>query len=145
MIILQADKYKIMKVLFRYIKTMAPYLLAAWIIIILIFSSIPRVPEIKINTGRLEIKIDYILHFGEYFALAGLALLAFAGSDYSLLARKILVTTLSLLVFAVLDESHQLLIPGRSFNISDMLSNFAGILSGIIITLHLNRSLSRET
>lgn len=128
-----------MKVLFRHIKSAAPYLLGVWVIIILIFSSIPRVPEINIDTGRLEIKIDYILHFGEYCALAGLALLTFARSEVFFWSKRVLTLTICLMVFAALDESHQLLIPTRSFNISDMLSNFAGIISGILITLHLNR------
>ncbi len=133
-----------MKVLFGYIKSAAPYLLIAWLIIILIFSSIPNVPEIKINTGALEIRIDYILHFGEYFALGGLALLTFASSKFSLLSSRIITITICLLIFAALDESHQLLIPERSFSIFDMISNFTGILSGILITLYLNRLYTKE-
>ena len=129
-----------MKVLFGYIKSLAPYLLAVWVIVILVFSSIPKVPEIKFDTGKLEIKIDYILHFTEYFALAGLALLTFAKDITILRSPRVVLITVCLLFFAALDESHQLLIPGRSFNISDMISNFAGIFAGILVTLRLNRS-----
>lgn len=126
-----------MKVLFGYIKSFAPYLLALWVIIILVFSSISNLPNI--NTGKLEIRIDYILHFSEYCALAGLALLTFAKSSTTFWSQRVIILTLGLMIFASLDETHQLLIPARSFSIYDMISNFSGILIGILITLRLNR------
>ena len=37
-------------------------------------------------------------------------------------------------VFSILTEYAQVLIPGRAFNVVDMLFNLAGVLGGILIT-----------
>jgi VanZ family protein len=42
-----------------------------------------------------------------------------------------------LILFAVLDELHQKLIPGRSYNIKDIMSNVAGIVAATAFTVIL--------
>ena len=128
-----------MKGLYNFIKSIAPYLLVLWIIIILVFSSISNLPQLRIITGRLNLKIDSFFHFSEYVALATLAVLSFAKNEISLRSRKTLIVLTGLFIFAALDETHQLLIPARSFEFKDMLFNFGGVFLGTIITLHLNR------
>lgn len=130
-----------MRVLFRYIKTMAPYLLAAWVIIILVFSSLPRLPQINIHNGLLERYFDKLMHFSEYFALAFLAFLTFAKSEISLWSKKVSTLMIFLIVFAAADETHQLIIVARSFSIYDMIADFLGIIFGTLFTLLLNRLL----
>ena len=125
--------------LFRYIKPLAPYLFIIWILVILVFSSLPKLPEAKIITDNFEFKVDFVFHFIEYTALSFLALLTFQKSATSLGSRKVLYILFGLFLFGILDESHQLLIPGRSFNITDIISNCAGILAGIQLSLWLNR------
>lgn len=34
---------------------------------------------------------------------------------------------------AAIDETHQLIIPGRTFNLMDMASNFVGVFTGSLI------------
>ena len=48
---------------------------------------------------------------------------------------------MSLIIFAVLDEFHQKLIPGRSFNIKDIMSNVTGILVVTVFTIFVFRSI----
>lgn len=128
-----------MKALFNYIKSIAQYLLIIWVIIILVFSSLPSLPVINIDVRLLEFHFDKIMHFSEYFALAFLSLLTFAKTEVRIMTKKVILLTLCLLVFAAADESHQLLIAARSFSIYDMLADFIGIVLGIIFTLRLNR------
>ena len=130
-----------MRVLYAYIKSLAPYLLILWIIIILVFSSLPRLPQININNELLERYFDKLMHFSEYFALAFLAFLTFAKSEIKLWSRKVIILTLCLIAFAAADETHQLLIIARSFSIYDMIADFLGITFGILFTLILNRVL----
>jgi VanZ family protein len=110
-------------------KPFARYLLAAWIIAILSVSSVPSIPTLKIHTARADIRLDYLIHFCEYGILAFLSFLAFAEKEFRLSKRKWILLTLGLILFATLDEFHQKLIPGRSFNVKDIMSNVLGIIA----------------
>ena len=125
--------------LYKFIKPFARWLLLIWIIIIIVFSSLPSLPEAKLEAGDVKIKLDYLLHFLEYLALASLCIMTFAGSFTQLKGKRIYIITLALVIFATADETHQLLIPSRSFNYFDLLSNLLGILCGIAITIWFNR------
>lgn len=131
--------------LFDYIKSRARWLLILWVIIIIIFSSLPKLPDIKIPTGKLDIQIDFLFHFLEYVALAGLCILSFYRDAQYFLTRRVTNILLMLIAFAVADESHQLLISGRSFQLMDIVFNIIGIITGLLITLWLNRiAMARE-
>jgi VanZ family protein len=124
-----------------FLRTISRYLLIAWFLTIIILSSIPNIPTLKIHTARVEIRLDHIMHFCEYGVLTFLAFLSFAGNEFKINYKKFILITLSLILFAVLDELHQKLIPGRSCNIKDVLSNISGILAAIIFTLLVFRSI----
>lgn len=125
--------------LFRYIKSLAPYLLVIWVITILIFSSISKLPDLRIRTLDFDLRLDYLFHFLEYVALAFLAILTFASSAVSFSSRKVVIILAWLILFATLDESHQLFIPMRSFSLFDLFSDWSGIITGGWITLKMNR------
>jgi VanZ family protein len=111
------------------------YLLIVWVLTIIIVSSIPNIPTLKIHTAGAEIRLDYLMHFCEYCFLTFVTFLSFAGNEFRMNYRKIILITISLILFAVADELHQKLIPGRSCNIRDIMSNVTGILSGMIFCL----------
>jgi VanZ family protein len=122
----------------RLIVFLRPYsrhLLIIWILIITIFSSIPSIPTLKIHTAGKEIRLDYLFHFCEYGFLAFLSYLSFQGRDFKISLQKYLVITIFLIIFAILDEYHQKLIPGRSFNVNDILSNMTGIIAGLLFCI----------
>jgi VanZ family protein len=98
----------------------------------IIFSSIPSIPTLKIHTARAEIRLDYFVHFCEYGFLASLSFLSFSGNDFKISFRKYLYITLCLIIFAIFDEYHQKFIPGRSFNVNDIISNLTGIIAGLL-------------
>jgi VanZ family protein len=118
-----------------FLRPFARYLLIAWALTIMIFSSIPNIPTLKIHTARAEIRLDYLMHFCEYGFLAFVTLLSFAGNEFRISYRKIVLITISLISFAIADELHQKLIPGRSCNIRDVMSNVIGILAGMTFCL----------
>jgi VanZ family protein len=74
------------------------------------------------------------MHFIEYGFLAFITFLAFSGNNFRIPLKKVILITGSLILFAVADEFHQKLIPGRSFNIMDILSNITGITVISVIT-----------
>lgn len=110
-------------------KPYARYILALWFLAIISVSSVPRIPTLKIHTAHSEIRLDYLIHFCEYGFLAFMAFLTFADKEFRLKFKKYLLITLALIFFAVLDELHQKLIPGRAYNLKDILSNIAGIVA----------------
>jgi VanZ family protein len=118
-----------------FLRPFARYLLIAWTLTILIFSSLPNIPTLKIHTARAEIRIDYLMHLCEYGFLTFVTFLSFSGNEFRIGYRRIILIILCLILFAIADELHQKLIPGRSYNISDIISNITGILAGTLFSL----------
>jgi VanZ family protein len=81
------------------------------------------------------------MHFCEYGVLTFVTFLSFAGEEFNIRFRKFMLITTFLVTFAVLDELHQKLIPGRTCSIKDMTSDVTGILAAIIFTLLIFRSI----
>jgi VanZ family protein len=121
------------------IRPISRYLLIAWVIIIITLSSIPNIKTISIHTTSKEIRLDYLIHFIEYGFLAFITHLAFAGNNFRIPVRKALLITGCLILFAVADEFHQKLIPGRSFNVNDIYSNITGIIVVAVVTVGVLR------
>lgn len=128
----------------KYIKPWAGYLLTIWVLAIVTVSSSPGIPTLKIHTPKAEIRIDYLLHIIEYGSLTFLALLTFADKSFSVSLKKSALIAAALLVFAFADEFHQKLVPGRSYNIFDFVSNAAGILAGWPISIILFRLVKKK-
>ncbi len=127
-----------------FLRPFARYMLIAWILTIITLSSIPNIPTLKIHTARAEIRLDYLMHFCEYGVLTIIAFLSYAGSEFKINYKKYLLITVGLILFAVIDELHQKLIPGRSYNIKDILSNITGILAAMVITIIVFRSIGNR-
>jgi VanZ family protein len=123
-------------------KPLARYFLVAWIITILVVSSIPSLPTLKIHTAKAEIRLDYLIHFCEYGSLAFLAFLTFIRKEFKVNYSRFSLITILLAAFAILDEFHQKFIPGRSYNIIDILSNIAGIVAAVVFCLVVFRMIS---
>ncbi len=124
-----------------FLRPFARYIFCGWLLTIIIVSSIPSIPTLKIHTGKTEIRLDYLMHFCEYGILAFMAFLSCAGSEFKTGCRKFILLTAGLIIFAILDEYHQKLIPGRSFNVKDIFSNILGILAALIFCVMLFRKI----
>jgi Predicted integral membrane protein len=123
-----------------FLRPFARYLLIAWVLTIIILSSLPNIPTLKIHTARAEIRLDYMMHFCEYGVLTFMAHLSFTGKEFKINYKKFILITVSLILFAILDELHQKLIPGRTYSIRDVASDVTGVVAAIVFTLMVFRS-----
>lgn len=124
------------KVLFIYVP------LAVYWTIIFIATSIPtdKIPQFFKLQDKLE-------HFAAYFILAILISLTFHFQDKYQFIKKhnFIFTIIVLIVYAAIDELHQMLIPGRIADFYDWMADIIGGLIGlsfafIIIKIGLNQS-----
>ena len=124
------------------LKPYAGYLLVITTVLIVVVSSIPSIPTLKIQTGKSVIRLDYFIHFCEYGFLAFLAFLTFTGSNFNMHYPKLMLITFCVVCFALFDELHQKLIPGRAFNIKDIISDLAGIGGALVFSLIIFRMIA---
>lgn len=111
-------------------------LLVIYWIVLFIATSLPgkEVPDVGIS--------DKIEHFTAYGFLSILLYLTFLSQKkYRLFSRNpALFTILIISLYGIMDELHQLLIPGRSCDIHDFFADFIGVLVGLIIVTLLTQS-----
>lgn len=129
--------------LIRIIRSVSAYFLLLWMITIILVSSTPNLPVLKIHTSKSEIRLDYFMHFCEYGFLAFMAYLAFAGRFFDVSLKKFSIITILLLIFAVADELHQKFIPGRTYNPRDLAGNFLGIFAAMVFSIIVFRRMSK--
>ena len=130
--------------LITFLKLFAIYLLIGWVLVIAFVSSLPSIPTLKIHTDRVEIRLDYIIHICEYGWLAFLAFLTFSGREFRVSAVRYLLVSVCLMAFAVLDEFHQKFIPGRAFNVNDIISDFIGIAAAMVYCVVVFRKMEKK-
>jgi len=109
-----------------------------WLLIILGMSSTPNLPDLKLNIDESTIRIDYAIHFIEYFLLVSFFLIWRIKNNLNPTIIIIFLTLLIGMATGFVDEFHQKIIIGRTFNPIDMLSNFLGVIAGVVaVTLYL--------
>lgn len=79
--------------------------------------------------------IRKIAHFIGYSFLGGFLLGAFLNTIIKKLKVKIFLSAIIGLIYSMTDEFHQLFVRGRSGQISDVILDFCGVSTGIIIAL----------
>jgi VanZ family protein len=94
-------------------------------------SSIPNLPTPKIKALDSNIRLDYVIHFLEYFILSLFFMFWRMDTDSGLKFKKVLLFIVLGMCFALLDEIYQKLIPGRTFNIIDFMYDSIGFSIGI--------------
>ncbi len=122
----------------------ASYLLAGWLVAVITVSSIPSLPTLKIHTAHNVIRLDYFIHFCEYGFMAFLTFMAFSGRSFYISYKRWIVLTGGLILFALLDELHQKLIPGRTYNIKDFLSNATGIIAAMVFCISVFKTIRHK-
>ncbi len=91
--------------------------------------------------------IDKVNHFVAYFGLSVLLTLCLLfQTKYELLYKKaFLITFLIVIFYGVLDELHQLFIPGRMAEIPDWLADTGGALIGVLLIFILFKMLKYKS
>lgn len=125
---------------YDFIRKNSKFLFIAWLLVIITASSIPNlpIPKIKIKTGdshSSNIRLDYFIHFLEYFILSVFFVSWRMNNNSKLKFKKILLYVVLGIGFALLDEIYQKLIPGRTFNIIDCVYDSLGFAAGIFFIL----------
>lgn len=115
-------------------KTQIKIVFWLWLVFIAVVSSLPNIPTQEINIWDEPFRLDYLEHFGVFAILLGLFTLWKSDDSGLFNIRKNYPFVLGLLFFAIIDELHQLWIPGRSYNPLDLIYNLLGSISGMYLT-----------
>lgn len=108
-----------------------------WAVFIFIISTIPNLPQPDTSsTHGLSLRYDYLFHFSAYFVLGLLIVIWQIDRNLKFSDRRYLLILLAGVIFGLVDETHQLLIPGRSFNPVDFYLNGIGFVAGFLFTYH---------
>lgn len=124
--------------MFSYLRDHKNYLvrlpLILYWIILFILTSLPT--GLAIETRNVS---DKVLHFGAYGLLSVLLYLNlyFQNKSNLLSSYAGLFTILIASFYGVLDEIHQMLVPGRSAEFLDWFADFTGSLTAVLITKYL--------
>jgi VanZ family protein len=89
---------------------------------------------------------DKFNHFFAYFILAILLYLTLSFQEKSIFTQRnaALLTIAIILLYGVLDELHQMLIPGRSAEFLDWAADAIGAICGVLIVSSLLKKFKRE-
>ena len=115
------------------------YIKLIWIILLLIWAGLLFVVGVIHDTGNLiqqsisTFRCDYLEHFTGYFILGMLFVIWRGDRSFRIQTPELIAFMVAGLIFGWITEYIQIFIPGRSFNIIDMLYNFLGILSGTLL------------
>ncbi len=100
-----------------------------------IIFTISSVPDLKVPAADLG--LDKIYHFLEYVPLGFFLARALKGTQGRFLRKEaVLITILFCFSYAVSDELHQMFVPGRSADTTDILADTLGGLIGGLIYRH---------
>lgn len=80
------------------------------------------------DTGLLSLIIRKLAHFIEYFILGILVINFITRYD-----KKIIIAILLCIIYATSDEIHQIFVPGRSCQITDIMIDSLGSIMGIYL------------
>jgi VanZ family protein len=108
-------------------------LFTAWTLFIIYMSVRPGPGEL-LKKHIFEMRMDYILHFGAYFTLGSLYVLWRGSRQFEIRSLELGIFSATAISFSILIEYIQLLIPGRAFNIMDMVYNVLGVICGVGFT-----------
>ena len=128
-------------------------LVILWMVVIFIFSHQPAIESNELSSGITimiadivekvapdnvldQVNLNHIIrkcaHFGVYMILGILVANALIKSNRPR-HRVILLALLICILYAISDEAHQLFIPGRSGQVTDVLIDSTGGLVGILL------------
>ena len=104
-----------------------------------IINIFPYTKNLSISTKEKIVKkaqpiIRKLAHFSIY-AIVGILIMTFVSTYKLLLWKKLLISIIVGLGYAISDEFHQTFIPGRSGELRDVLIDTSGVICGIIIVL----------
>ena len=115
--------------------------LVVYWIILFVGTTIPAQSVPSLGVGG-----DKVVHFFAYLILSVLLYLSFIFQEKSsFIQRNAILLTLALATcYGVLDELHQMLVPGRSAELLDWIADALGAACGVLITSFLLKKFKKE-
>ena len=100
-----------------------------WLAFVEVLTSLPgnALPSLP----SFPVRLDWVAHFGMYAVLG--ALLARVGLLENWSRRRLVLTVVMISLFGVLDELHQLFIPGRDAEVGDWMMDTLGSATGFAV------------
>ena len=95
-------------------------------------------PDTSLSQGSLNYIIRKSAHFGTYLLLGLFVANALIASNVTKV-KLILLAFLICVLYAISDEIHQLYVPGRSGQVSDVLIDSSGGLVGVLLYAFIRR------
>ena len=113
-----------------------------YLVLIIIMAVVPIGNSGKLNnTFILSFRVDHILHVLQFIPWAFFFVKMNQEHNMLSAARDLPLWFIWGLLYAVVSEGIQYLIPYRSFNVSDMLANGIGVSAGFVIFVPLGKEL----
>ena len=103
-----------------------------WLIFLAVLSLIPYDGSEILPETDSDFRWDYLEHFTGYFVLGGLVTLWRLNRNFSLSFLEIILIVGTCFIVSFLLEYGQIFIPGRSFNVIDVVYNISGLTAGIL-------------
>lgn len=98
---------------------------------------ISTIPGNKINTGGWDLSTAY--HFTVFFLLSFFLLVTLTGKK-KIKTKNIFISIVISVIYAVLDEIHQMFVPLRSPDLGDVLVDSIGILIAAMVYFYSKKS-----
>ena len=93
------------------------------------------------NSRLLSLIIRKLAHFTEYLILGFLTINMLNKNDIS---RKYLISILICIIYATSDEIHQIFVPGRAYQIRDILIDSIGSITGVYLYKLINTKILKN-
>ena len=109
-----------------------------WSLILTVVTLYPDSSKVIIESES-DFRWDYLEHFLAYFIFGGTYILWRSNSNFTIKTIEMLILFVITFVFSIITEYAQVLIPGRTFNLIDMVYNVAGRISrhpGYLLPVH---------
>jgi len=104
----------------------------AWLVCLAVLSLIPYDGAEILPETYSDFRWDYLEHFAAYLLLGGLVTLWRLNRDFTLPLLEIVLIVGMGFIVSLLLEYGQIFIPGRTFNIVDVIYNISGLTAGIL-------------
>lgn len=95
-------------------------------------------PGLQLDMGVFHLLIRKGAHFLVYAVLGGLLVHAFVRSGFTV-KKAVLSACMISVLYAASDEWHQIYVPGRAGQITDVLLDGSGSLAGILVSSRMKR------
>ncbi len=103
-----------------------------WLAVLLFLTYFPQLPTAELEIGDEIFRLDYLGHLIFYFVLIVLFILSRLEILYNKFNKLLLFSLFAGIVFATLTELSQKYIPGRTYNIFDLVYNCMGVFLGLV-------------